>query len=75
MVPQTAYLFSGTVAENLRFGAADATDAELWQALEIAQARDFVAAMPGGAGRRDRAGRHATSRAASASGCRSRVRW
>jgi ATP-binding cassette subfamily B multidrug efflux pump len=48
MVPQTAYLFSGTVAENLRFGRSDATDADLWHALEIAQARDFVAAMRGG---------------------------
>ena len=47
LVPQQAYLFSGTVADNLRFGNAHATDAELWRALEIAQARDFVAAMPG----------------------------
>ena len=46
------YLFSGTVADNLRFGKPDATDEELWQALEIAQARDFVAAMPGGSRRR-----------------------
>ena len=43
MVPQKAYLFSGTVASNMRFGAPDATDAELWQALETAQAADFVA--------------------------------
>src|SRR4029079_8657716 len=42
------YLFSGTVASNLRFGKTDATDAEMWEALEIAQARDFVAALPGG---------------------------
>ena len=48
LVPQAAYLFSGTVADNLRFGRPEATDAELWRALEIAQARDFVAAMPGG---------------------------
>ncbi len=48
MVPQQAYLFSGTVAENLRFGRADATDEELWKALRVAQANDFVAAMPGG---------------------------
>ncbi len=48
MVPQAAFLFSGTVATNLRFGAPAATDAELWRALEIAQANDFVAAMPGG---------------------------
>ena len=47
LVPQTAYLFKGTVAENLRFGNPDASDAELWRALEIAQARDFVAAMNG----------------------------
>lgn len=44
MVPQKAYLFSGTVASNMRFGAPDASDAELWQALETAQAADFVAA-------------------------------
>src|SRR5207237_5409020 len=47
LVPQTAYLFKGTVAQNLRFGNESATDAQLWRALEIAQARDFVAAMPG----------------------------
>ena len=47
-VPQKAYLFSGTVASNLRFGRPDATDAELWQALEIAQASGFVQAMPEG---------------------------
>jgi ATP-binding cassette subfamily B protein len=47
LVPQQAYLFQGTVADNLRFGRPDATDAELWHALEVAQARDFVAAMPG----------------------------
>jgi ATP-binding cassette subfamily B protein len=48
LVPQTAYLFKGTVAQNLRFGNEHATDAELWRALEIAQARDFVAGMSGG---------------------------
>ena len=48
LVPQTAYLFAGTVASNLRFARPDATDAELWRALEVAQARDFVATMPGG---------------------------
>ncbi|HTZ43798.1 MAG TPA: ABC transporter ATP-binding protein [Jatrophihabitans sp.] len=48
LVPQRAYLFSGTVASNLRYGKPDATDAELWQALEIAQAADFVRAMPDG---------------------------
>jgi ATP-binding cassette subfamily B protein len=47
LVPQTAFLFSGTVAGNLRFGKPEASEAELWRALEIAQARDFVAAMPG----------------------------
>jgi ATP-binding cassette subfamily B multidrug efflux pump len=48
LVPQRAYLFSGTVADNLRFGHEQATDEELWHALEVAQARDFVAAMDGG---------------------------
>ena len=48
LVPQRPYLFSGTVARNLRYGKPDATDDELWQALEIAQARDFVEQMPGG---------------------------
>ena len=48
LVPQAAYLFSGSVESNLRFARPDATDAQLWRALEIAQARDFVAAMPGG---------------------------
>ncbi len=47
-VPQKPYLFSGTVASNLRYGNADATDEELWQALEVAQARDFVEQMPEG---------------------------
>ena len=47
-VPQKAFLFSGTVASNLRFGNEEATDAELWHALEVAQAADFVRAMPGG---------------------------
>jgi ATP-binding cassette subfamily B multidrug efflux pump len=48
LVPQRAYLFSGTVASNLRYGKPDATDEELWAALEVAQARDFVEAMPDG---------------------------
>ena len=48
LVPQRPYLFSGTVASNLRYGNPAATDAELWRALEIAQARDFVAQMTGG---------------------------
>ncbi len=47
LVPQKAFLFSGTVASNLRYGKADATDEELWEALRIAQAADFVRAMPG----------------------------
>ncbi|MFI5910146.1 ABC transporter ATP-binding protein [Dactylosporangium sp. NPDC051541] len=46
MVPQKPYLFSGTVSSNLRYGRPDATDEELWQALEVAQAADFVRAMP-----------------------------
>ena len=48
IVPQRPYLFSGTVASNLRYGRADATDEELWHALEVAQAREFVEQMPGG---------------------------
>jgi ATP-binding cassette subfamily B multidrug efflux pump len=48
IVPQRPYLFSGTVASNLRYGDPAATDEELWRVLEVAQARDFVAAMPGG---------------------------
>jgi len=47
-VPQRPYLFSGTVASNLEFGKPDATEAEMWTALEVAQAADFVRAMPGG---------------------------
>jgi ATP-binding cassette subfamily B multidrug efflux pump len=47
-VPQKAFLFSGTVASNLRFGRPDATDDELWTALEIAQADGFVQSMPHG---------------------------
>jgi ATP-binding cassette, subfamily B, multidrug efflux pump len=48
LVPQRPYLFSGTMASNLRHGNPEATDDELWEALEIAQGRDFVAAMPDG---------------------------
>ncbi len=48
LVPQRPFLFSGTIASNLRFGREEATDAELWHALEIAQASDFVAQMDGG---------------------------
>jgi ATP-binding cassette subfamily B protein len=46
LVPQRPYLFTGTVASNLRFGNPNATDDQLWAALEVAQARDFVDAMP-----------------------------
>ena len=48
LVPQRPFLFTGTVSSNLRFGREEASDAELWEALEIAQASDFVAQMPGG---------------------------
>jgi ATP-binding cassette subfamily B protein len=48
LVPQRPYLFSGTVASNLRYGNPDATDDDLWEALEIAQGRDFVEAMAEG---------------------------
>ncbi|MBO0826700.1 MAG: ABC transporter ATP-binding protein [Streptosporangiales bacterium] len=48
LVPQRPYLFTGTVASNLRYGNPEATDEELWEALEVAQARDFVEAMPEG---------------------------
>ncbi|WP_333769391.1 ABC transporter ATP-binding protein [Streptomyces sp. IBSBF 2435] len=48
LVPQKPYLFSGTVASNLRYGKPDATDDELWHALEVAQARGFVERLDGG---------------------------
>ncbi len=48
LVPQRPYLFSGTVASNLQFGKPDATEEEMWAALDVAQATDFVRAMPGG---------------------------
>ncbi|GAA1673356.1 ABC transporter ATP-binding protein [Kribbella yunnanensis] len=48
LVPQRPYLFSGTVASNLRYGNPEATDEELWAALEIAQGKGFVEAMPAG---------------------------
>ena len=48
LIPQTAYLFTGTVASNLRYGRADATDEELWHALRTAQAADFVEALADG---------------------------
>ena len=48
LVPQKAYLFSGTIRSNLQYGKADATDEEMWAALEVAQGRDFVEALPEG---------------------------
>ncbi len=48
LVPQRPYLFSGTIASNIRHGKPDATDEEIWEALRIAQADDFVARMPDG---------------------------
>jgi ATP-binding cassette, subfamily B, multidrug efflux pump len=48
LVPQKTYLFSGTVASNLRYGNPEATAQQMWQALEVAQAREFVEAMKGG---------------------------
>jgi ATP-binding cassette subfamily B multidrug efflux pump len=48
LVPQKPYLFSGTVATNLRYGKPDATEDDMWEALEVAQAADFVRAMDGG---------------------------
>ena len=48
LVPQKAFLFTGTIAANLRYGKPDATTDEMWAALEVAQARDFVEAMPDG---------------------------
>ena len=48
LVPQKPFLFAGTVASNLRLGREEATDDELWEALELAQARDFVTEMDGG---------------------------
>ncbi|MER6416859.1 ABC transporter ATP-binding protein [Streptomyces humidus] len=48
LVPQKPYLFAGTIATNLRYGNPDATDAELWHALEVAQARDFVSKLENG---------------------------
>jgi len=48
LVPQRAFLFSGTVADNLRYGKETATDEELWHAIEVAQARDVVEELPGG---------------------------
>jgi ATP-binding cassette subfamily B protein len=47
-IPQRSYLFSGTIASTLRHGDPEATDEQLWAALEVAQARDFVERLPGG---------------------------
>ena len=58
LVPQKPYLFSGTVASNLRYGKPDATDDELWEALEIAQAARLRAGHARRARRADRPGRH-----------------
>jgi ATP-binding cassette subfamily B protein len=56
LVPQKPYLFSGTIAENLRFGDPEATDEELWAALATAQATDFVTARTTGEGKTARSG-------------------
>jgi ATP-binding cassette subfamily B multidrug efflux pump len=48
LVPQTAYLFTGTVASNLKYGRPEATDEDMWAALTVAQAKEFVEAMPDG---------------------------
>ncbi len=48
LIPQKAFLFSGTIADNLRFGAPDATEEQMWRALEIAQGADFVRDLPEG---------------------------
>ncbi len=66
LVPQQPFLFSGTVASNLRYGNPDATDEELWHALEIAQAADFVRGDARAAGGPDRPGRHQRLRRAAA---------
>lgn len=61
LVPQRGYLFSGTVAENLRYGRADASETQMWAALRAAAAEDFVRAHPDGLDM------HASPRAASTS--------
>ena len=58
MVPQRPYLFSGTIEHNLRFGKPEATDEELWEALTVAQAADFVREKKDGLDCTDRPGRH-----------------
>ena len=75
LVPQRAYLFTGTVRSNLLHGRPDATDDELWEALEVAQARDFVEALPEGLDAPVVAGRHQRlRRPAAAAGDRARRR-
>ena len=73
-VPQRPYLFSGTVASNLQFGKPDATEEEMWAALEVAQASDFVRGDAGRAATRGSSRAAPTCRAVSASGCRSPAR-
>lgn len=73
LVPQRAFLFSGTVASNLRYGDVAASDDDLWAALEIAQAGDFVRAMPEGLAAPIAQGER-TSRAGSGSASRSPAR-
>ena len=73
LVPQKAYLFSGTIRSNLLHGKPDATEDEIWAALEIAQARDFVEALADGLDATDRTRAAPTSPAASASASRSRA--
>ena len=73
-VPQKAFLFSGTVASNLRYGDEEATDDELWHALEIAQGSDFVEAHARAARRRRSPRAAPTSPAASGNGSRSPAR-
>ena len=78
LIPQRAYLFSGTVRSNLMHGKPDATDEEMWAALEIAQAADFVREMGTrrqGASTRRSPRAAPTSAAASASVSPSRGRW
>ena len=58
LVPQRGYLFSGTVADNLRYGKPDATDDEMWEALRVAAADGFVRAHADGLQMRGRPGRH-----------------
>ncbi len=75
LVPQRAFLFGGTVASNLRVGRSDASDEDLWAALEVAQAADFVRALPGGPQRARRPGRsQLLRRSAAAAGDRPRDR-